>query len=390
MVSAVRSRPNHYETLGLSPSASDEQIRSAFARMMGMFGAHPVGAAASVSAAFEVLRNPDKRRAYDRALGLLPEPSSGHWKVAGVGWSSPGLGAAWAPPGTQEAGEKEVPAPRNSPTGASQAPVREPRLASFISSSLRDLARPVAPEVAGETSDVVPPQMGPQPLHPETASPAIEPAQPATPRAEAEMWLDGEPSPLDLRRPALIALGAIAAAGLVGAIAGASADDRDQQPPPAKRGITVALPAAAAQPQSAVAAPVQAATISDSQIQHAPRPARVQDKRVAREQIVAAAEPIDQSQSADSGLSANPSVIVDVAQSAPVAGAPKAVAASLPLSNRVIARTIARIGYSCGSVVSTTSVEGAGPGVYKVACSSGETYQATPVRGRYRFRRAGQ
>ena len=80
MVTAVRSRSNHYETLGLAPSASDDDIRRAFARMMGMFGAHPVVAATSVSAAFEVLRNPAKRRAYDRAIGLVPEPSnSGHW-----------------------------------------------------------------------------------------------------------------------------------------------------------------------------------------------------------------------------------------------------------------------------------------------------------------------
>jgi hypothetical protein len=61
-----------------------------------------------------------------------------------------------------------------------------------------------------------------------------------------------------------------------------------------------------------------------------------------------------------------------------------AVAASLPLPNNVIARTIERIGYSCGDVVSATAVEG---GAYKVACSSGQSYQARPVRGRYHFRR---
>jgi hypothetical protein len=58
----------------------------------------------------------------------------------------------------------------------------------------------------------------------------------------------------------------------------------------------------------------------------------------------------------------------------------------MPLPNAVIARTIHRIGYACGKVASTSAVEGA-PGVYTVACTSGASYEATPVRGRYRFRR---
>jgi hypothetical protein len=62
------------------------------------------------------------------------------------------------------------------------------------------------------------------------------------------------------------------------------------------------------------------------------------------------------------------------------------VAASLPLPDAVVARTIERIGYSCGKV--TGAVAGASPGVYQVTCSSGDTYQATPVHGRYRFRRS--
>jgi hypothetical protein len=70
----------------------------------------------------------------------------------------------------------------------------------------------------------------------------------------------------------------------------------------------------------------------------------------------------------------------------PLAPAPEA--ASMPLPNRVIARTIERIGYACGAVASTTAVEGAS-GVFKVSCTSGQTYQAAPVRGRYRFRRMG-
>ena len=82
MVSSVRSRPNHYEVLGLSPAASQDEIAGAFAKAMGMFGTRPVALAAQLSAAFETLRNPTKRRAYDSALGLRPEPQLRPWGIA--------------------------------------------------------------------------------------------------------------------------------------------------------------------------------------------------------------------------------------------------------------------------------------------------------------------
>ena len=64
------------------------------------------------------------------------------------------------------------------------------------------------------------------------------------------------------------------------------------------------------------------------------------------------------------------------AAAAAVAEAPPVeTAAALPLPGPVIARTIERIGYSCGKVASSSAVEG---GVYKVTCTSGASYQATP------------
>ena len=63
------------------------------------------------------------------------------------------------------------------------------------------------------------------------------------------------------------------------------------------------------------------------------------------------------------------------------------IAANLPLSSTTIARTIERIGYACGEVASTTPVEGGARGVFRITCTSGQSYQATPVNGRYRFRR---
>ena len=59
--------------------------------------------------------------------------------------------------------------------------------------------------------------------------------------------------------------------------------------------------------------------------------------------------------------------------------------AKMPLSNATIARTIGRIGYPCGRVASTTALETAG--VFSVTCTSGHTYRAAPVRGRYHFRK---
>lgn len=65
----------------------------------------------------------------------------------------------------------------------------------------------------------------------------------------------------------------------------------------------------------------------------------------------------------------------------------RAIAAKLPLPNTVIARTIERIGYACGAVASATALEGHEPGAYKVTCTSGQSYQARPLHGRYHFRR---
>jgi hypothetical protein len=67
--------------------------------------------------------------------------------------------------------------------------------------------------------------------------------------------------------------------------------------------------------------------------------------------------------------------------------APATDSAKLPLANATIARTIERIGYACGSVASTAATGSSG--VFTVTCSSGDSYQATPLHGRYHFRRLG-
>jgi outer membrane biosynthesis protein TonB len=56
-----------------------------------------------------------------------------------------------------------------------------------------------------------------------------------------------------------------------------------------------------------------------------------------------------------------------------------------PLGDTEIARTIDRIGFPCGRVVSSEAV-GSGQGTYKINCSSGEAYQGTTKRGHLFFR----
>lgn len=61
--------------------------------------------------------------------------------------------------------------------------------------------------------------------------------------------------------------------------------------------------------------------------------------------------------------------------------------ARVPLSDAAIARTIERIGFPCGAVVSSNRVENSGgDAVYKITCSSGASYQGTNKGGRFFFR----
>src|SRR5690242_14432172 len=124
MVSAVQSRPNYYELLGLTPAATDDEITSAFAKAMGMFGFHPVTVAAQLSAAFEILRNPAKRDEYDRSLGLAKEPEPEPeqdlrpWAIAARRAGTPFFGLAPAEPPVQRQAEPTPPvarAPRMDP-----------------------------------------------------------------------------------------------------------------------------------------------------------------------------------------------------------------------------------------------------------------------------------
>lgn len=238
----------------------------------------------------------------------------------------------------------------------------EPAPASFIASTLREIARPV---------DVAP---SPRPV----AQPDPLPAPPL----QAQEIAEADERPIEWKKPA-VAIGAVlVAAGLVGAFAGVSVKGDEQ----GQAAVTTALPAA--KPRPPVATPGTAAVpvsvekpLATAERPMRARPAAVHAERVAPQAPASAeeaqavpAEALSEQPAADPLAPQADSSIENVA------------AAGLPLASKLVARTIDHIGYACGEVASTTAVDGA-VGVYKVTCTSGQSYRAAPVHGRYRFKR---
>jgi hypothetical protein len=130
---------------------------------------------------------------------------------------------------------------------------------------------------------------------------------------------------------------------------------------------------------AAVSVPLRPVAAVKPAVVHRPQVAKVAAPEASLSDV-AAADPLAPVQTAaDAAAAAAP------AEAAPAEAAP-VVAASLPLPKPVIARTIEKIGYRCGSVTSATAVDAAA-GVFTINCSSGQTYRASPVGGRYHFKR---
>lgn len=358
MVSTTSTRLNHYEVLGLKPTASSDEIARAFANEISIFRPHGFGGIAEVTVAYETLRNPARRRAYDASLGLNPKPRPKHLlSSSGVGGASflgrPGLFA--------DALERE---PTTSPSLPPE-PAPEPKATPFIAAALRDLAsaEPLRPSDAR--------------TKPKTDLPASR--EPIVHLALDEGPDDAEEGSIPWKRIGIAAGGLVLAAGLFGAWAGWMAGNGAVPQP--ERAAKVALP-----PPTTfnVGDPAQAGAariVERARIARPNRspPAAAQSERARPSSRLAALEA--QLAEPDQSGPIAPQADAQTAEAAPAT----AVAASLPLPNRVIARTIARIGYPCGQVAST--VQGGTPGVFTVTCTSGHSYQAAPVRGRYHFRR---
>lgn len=355
MVSTLRSRPNHYEVLGLTPRATSDEVARAFAREIGPLRPHAFGDVAQVSTAYAVLRDPTRRRAYDESLGLQPKPRPLP-QVSMTGRLAPFIAAAPA------AARATIPQPR-------LAPLAEARTASFIAASLREpqSAEPQA-EAKAET----------QPVAPRRPPPPIASHRPLR-RPPGTRLADVESEPVEWKRAAIVGGAVVVAVGLLGAVAGMQAGN-DAEAQHSDRAVTLALPQA--RPRSAVTAPLPAPAPNVEQARperpRRPVPARAERARAER-------QPLERQEQEPAGAVRSPPELnppEEVAVEAPTAAV---VPAKMPLANATIARTIARIGYPCGAVSSTA--DGGAPGVFTVTCTSGHSYQASPVHGRYRFRR---
>jgi hypothetical protein len=353
MVSTVKPRPSHYEVLGLKPGASAAEIEQAFARSMSVFRPRALGGVAQVGMAYEVLRDAASRRAYDASIGVGREEKPGPFAA---GWTV----------GPQFIGVPAPLVPRKPPLPA------EGRVGSFIAGSMRDAVEaqpapppPAAPAILREAAEVRP-------------RPAVEPR----PALSLGQLSPADEAPIAWKRPAIAVAGVVAVVAFAGAMAGVSLGgdvEASQQP---GRAVTLALPRA--KPATAPAEPYTAAI---SPVVAGPRERHSVRVRTARAPQAPAAE-------ADSSDASTPPPAQSVALDSAVDSSPppstlvETAAASLPLSKNVIARTIGRIGYACGEVASARPSAGEA-GVFNVTCTSGDSYRAAPVRGRYRFHRLG-
>jgi curved DNA-binding protein CbpA len=394
MDSTVKARPNHYEILGVTPAATDEEIRRAFAREISALRPRAFGGVGEVSIAYETLRHPDRRKAYDSSIGIRPEPKPAPPAIAGVGGAQfigATLGARLerlasenfrigSPPVTSGA-----PEPDRAPS-----PPAEPRTASFIASSVRsnvkaaataDIPSPIVPRTDAPVERVRKAEAQ-QPV-PARHEPVLEPAYPV-----AQDALNAEDASFDWKQPAAILGGLVLAVGLLGAWAGWEAGNDGKAEQPLKESVTQRLPPPPAfpVPEQATAAPQREVAAAATAAVPQPRAAaKVDEERKAAsasQYVALAEEPAPAAGSADPLAPTSETASTEPEQAA-------VVPAMLPLPHSVVARTIGRIGYSCGQVASASAVDGKA-GVFKVTCTSGDSYRAAPVRGRYRFSRWGK
>ena len=374
MASTVRSRPTHYELLGLTSAAKLDEIDEAFARELRLPRAF--GSLAEFTVAYETLRDPIKRKAYDASIERKPEPRpalslAGRLEGAPFG-TVPTKPLAYAKPSSPP------------PPAATSLPRPESRPAPRTAPSATALLRqPITPRVP--RPDPMPQAKGDLPQAEALASLQPEPRTAGGDVARPPARTDAGHEQHEFRWK----LPALAAGALVLAIGGGAwmgvESGNDASKDQLKPAVTLDVPPARA------AAPVAASGDEAPSIANAPseppaRAAASAPKEPARPPLQ-----IDLPDEQPTEVAALEQQQREIEQAGAPAPAPAVAttSAKMPLPNSVIASTIGRIGYPCGQVASATPAEGAAPGVFKVTCTSGHSYRATPVNGRYRFRRLG-
>lgn len=368
MDSTVRSRPTHYELLGLSPAAKQDEIVEAFARELNLPRAF--GGLAEVTIAYETLRDPAKRKAYDSSLGLRHEPKPA-LSLAGRLEGAQFLGARSASP-VERFDPMPPPTLRVTPLPRPE-PRPHPRTAPSATAMLR---QPITPARGASPPTPEPrPDVSRPPVSAE--KPRAEPeTREALSRIVADRAHDTGQATMNWKLPAMAA-GALVLAIGAGAWTGWEAGNDSES-------VTVKVPSS----KSILATTEPAFAVKRSV---AATPAEARKSRVVAATRRTQARPplqitLPQEQQAEVTLLEQKQRELEIEQAAAESPA-VATGAKMPLPNAVIARTIGRIGYPCGQVASTAAVAGGAPGAFNVTCTSGHSYRASPVRGRYHFRR---
>jgi hypothetical protein len=373
MVNKVRSRPNHYELLGLAPAAESAEVHRAFVAKMSSFGAHSIEEAAQFLVAYETLRDREKRRSYDASLGLLAKPAPREWSIAVTPprWTPFMVKVPTNQPPEPQVSldqSREVPGEPEVASPAVQSGVNEPSVEPAARYEAQQQER--AQKIPHEDLEVVLKHIR------------------DVGRAERERMRHADSAPSDWRRVGLALGGLLVGAAILGTMAGLSVQD--------KSGAAQAEPARAPaerapKPETVLdpSPPTSTAALAGPATEELPQaitPVLRRGHRLFRERH-SARQRMAQSAAAESAPSQDRAP--EGAALSPAPQPDQGTAADLPVSTKLIARTIERIGYRCGDVSSAAPAEGKAQGVYRITCSSGQTYQATPVRGRYHFRRLG-
>ena len=405
MASPARQLSNYYEVLGLSHDASQDEVGAAFERAMGNF-ARPLSATLQIYQAFEVLRQPDKRRAYDGSIGIARDARPRQFLIRSE------QGAFTVAARASSKVEPVMPVGNDRQKDTAAVPAPPPQKPAPRIEAAKPAVKPFLAQISASEEVVQTPQ--PAPLAEIAPAPApAEPyvlAEPAGDReldalvesimaeghAEKAALRSSERRPHDWRRIGIAAGALMVGAGILGGMAGVYGSESAS----ADNAVDVALPEpspylAGTAPSRDFDAEAEAQVRAENAVKEARQLVASTPERNINPPIVPLGVEIAQARppkAVPAAEAPKPSEAAATTTVDPLAPTPEETTAAaqpsqLPLPNATIARTIQKIGYPCGAVSSVAPVEAGG--VFKVTCSSGHSYRAAPTAGRYRFKKWG-